>query len=81
MLRVLIDLDGRCVCPIHGPQPGEYEPGRAACGCEWVALRGGLLGVQAAQVQALSYDLALASVAGHKANAIAQIAETRKFAV
>lgn len=81
MLRVLIDLEGRCLCPIHGPQPGEYEAGRAACGCEWVALRGGLLGVQAAQVQALSHDLALASAVGHKANDIALVAETRKFAV
>jgi len=40
---VLIDLAGRCVCPRHGPQPGEYEAGRAACGCRWVALKSGLL--------------------------------------
>lgn len=40
---VLIDLAGRCLCPIHGPQPGEYEAGRAACGCQWVALKSGLL--------------------------------------
>jgi len=34
---VLIDLDGRCVCPVHGPQAGEYAPGVAPCGCRWVA--------------------------------------------
>ncbi len=45
MQRVMIDLDGRCVCPVHGPVEGEYEPGRAACGCQWVALAHGRLGV------------------------------------
>lgn len=35
--RVLIDLDGRCVCPVHGVQPEgqEYASGRAICGCDW----------------------------------------------
>ena len=79
MLRVLIDLDGRCLCPVHGPQDCEYAAGLAPCGCEWVALKHGRLGVQAAQVQALSYDLTLASAVGHKANAIAQVAETCKM--
>jgi hypothetical protein len=46
---VLIDLAGRCLCPIHGPQPGEYEAGRAACGCQWVALKSGLLRCEPAQ--------------------------------
>lgn len=76
MLRVLIDLDGRCVCPTHGPQDCEYEAGRAPCGCQWVALRGGLLGVQSAQVQALSYDLTLASAVGHKENVCAERAQS-----
>ncbi len=35
--RVLIDLDGRCVCPYHGAQAEgqEFASGRAACGCVW----------------------------------------------
>jgi len=79
--QVQIDLDGRCVCPVHGPQDCEYLPGVAPCGCVWVALRHGRLGVKAAQVPALSPDLACASVVGYKTNDIAQVAETRNFAV
>jgi len=42
---VLIEWDGSVRCPHHGVLPAgtEYEPGKAPCGCTFVAGRGGIL--------------------------------------
>jgi len=36
---VMISLEGRCICPVHGVlgPDVEYQVGRAECGCTWEA--------------------------------------------
>lgn len=43
--QVVIDLEGRVVCPQHGALDlaQEFEAGLACCGCQFVAVPGGAL--------------------------------------
>jgi hypothetical protein len=38
--KVMISLEGRCICPVHGVQGPdvEYEVGFAPCGCAWLPI-------------------------------------------
>lgn len=44
--KVMISLEGRCICPVHGElgPDAEYESGFAPCGCAWLPIaQSGLL--------------------------------------
>lgn len=62
---VMVDGDSlTVVCPAHGALPGaEYAPGRAACGCVFVADSHGILRAQALTLQ---QEVPSMHVIGHK---------------
>jgi len=55
---VMIDVDGSCVCPWHGPVPdAEYAECTAPCGCSWRMDAHGVLRAHRPEVVSLQQEV------------------------
>jgi hypothetical protein len=64
---VMLDVDGVCVCPLHGPQPqAEYAPGQAPCGCVWRFDSHGVLRSLPGETVVLQREVPQVDVTSHK---------------